>query len=355
MKTRMIWNVVILGVILSVLAGCVQNKQTKEAKETKLAPEVKKEVKAAPEAKQKIAEPKAGKEKLALNFKPQQETNYKVVMESTKDYQFVQPSVNKTKERHTVWKTEMVFAQKIESVDQQGDATANITIKKLKYLSEDPQGKMEDFDSTAENAKSDPLLAIVGQSYTIKITPKGKVEVIDAKAAREVIKGESSSKKIADILLSDEEIEKRHQVLALNDVEKSSAEKGEKWNSLAVSPAGMLRQRSFEKVYTLADIEKKNGGDIAVVDMTAAPSSKRAADAKEGESITSFFANMFDEKDNYTGKMVLNMTTGEIDNYKEFLKVDWVAVEPPEEQKGDKGPDQLTMGFSNLYSIEKAE
>ena len=355
MKTRMMLSIAVLGVILSVLAGCVQTKETK--KEANLAPKTKKEAKLAPEAKKeaKLISSKGEKEKMRLNFSPQRETNYKVVTESTKDYQFVQPSVNKTKERHTVWKIEMVFAQKIESVDPQGNAAANITIKKLKYLSEDPQGKMEDFDSTAETSKTDPLLSLIGQSYKIKITPNGKVEVIDANAAREVVKGESSAKKMAERLLSNEEIGNRHQVLALNDVEKGLAQRGDKWSTVAISPAGMLRQKSFEKVYTLTDIKKQNGNNIAVVDMAASPSSKRAADAKEGDSVTSFFSNMFDEKDNYTGKMVLDLTTGEIDSYKEFLKVDWVAVEPPQEQKSDKGPDQLTMGFSNLYSIEKAE
>jgi len=68
-----------------------------------------------------------------------------------------------------------------------------------------------------------------------------------------------------------------------------------------------------------------------------------------------FFANMFEEKDNYTGNMVLNLTTGEIESYQELLKAEWTAAESQEEQKSDKGPDQLMMGFSNLYSIEKVK
>jgi hypothetical protein len=67
----------------------------------------------------------------------------------------------------------------------------------------------------------------------------------------------------------------------------------------------------------------------------------------------SLFANMFEEKDSYTGKMTLNLSTGEIDSYQELLKAEWLAVEPSAEQKSDKEPDQLTMGFSDMYSIEK--
>ena len=347
MKTRMILAVIVSGVILSAFAGCVQNKQSKEAKETKLTPEAKKET--------NLALFKSGKEKMMLCFSPQRETNYKVVSESTKDYSFVQPSVNKTKERHTIWRTEMVFAQKIESVDRQGNATADITIKKLKYLSQDPEGKMVDFDSAAESGKSEALFALIGQSYKIKITPDGKVQVIDAKAARQTVEGESSAKKVAGRLLSDDEIVGRHQVLALNDAGKSLAKKGDKWSTLAASPAGMLRPKTFEKVYTLTDIKKENGSNIATVTMEGSPSSKHIPEASEKESVTSFFANMFDEKDNYNGKVVLNLTTGEIESYQELLKVEWLAVEPLKEKESEKAPDQLTMGFTNLYSIEKTE
>lgn len=318
MRTRMMLSVVFLGVVLSVLAGCVPTAEMK------------------------------------LNLSPERETVYKVVMETGKDYAFVQPSVNKTKERRTVGRLEMVFSQKVESADQQG-AVADITIKELRYLSEDSKGQVIDFDSTAEAGKSDPLFALVGQSYKIKIASNGSVEVIDVGAAREAIKEESSAKKIANRLFSDEEIAKRHQVLALIDVKKTLCKKGDTWSTVAASPAGMLKQKSFEKVYTLTDIKKRNGDDVAFVTMNAVPSLKRAATAPEKESAASFFANMFDEKDNYTGKMVLNLTTGEIDSYEEVLKAEWVAVEPPEEQKSDKGPDQLTMGFSSLYSIEKVD
>jgi hypothetical protein len=339
-------SIVFLGVVLSVLAGCV---------------------------------PTTG---MKLNLAPQSETDYKVVLETGKDYSFVQPSINKTKERHSVGRVEMVFAQKVESVDQKGDAIADITIKELKYLSEDPQGKTLDFNSTAEGSKSDPLFALIGQSYKIKIAPDGKVEVIDAGAAREVIKQEGSAKKFADRLFSNEEVEKRHQVLALFDanqclcekdkernakavssnkkpsksVNKRQCKKGDSWSMVSASPAGMLTPKSFEKVYTLTDIKEQNGQKIAIVTMNAEPSSKRAANLSPEETKAQFFAKMFEEKDNYTGKMVLNLTTGEINSYQELLKAEWLAVESPkEQQKSDKDPDQLIMGFWSLYSIEKVD
>ena len=316
MSTQRTAVVIFLGVVLSILAGCIP------------ATEVK------------------------LNLAERTETVYKVALQSSKDYAFVQPSINKTKERHTVSRIEMVFAQKIESVDQEGNATADITIKEFKYLSEDPQGKALDFNSTAEGSSSDPLFALVGQSYKIKITPNGKVEIVDAKAARESVKG-GFAQKFAERLLSDEDIAKRHQVLALMDASQALYKKGDKWSTVTAAPSGMLRQRSFEKVYTLTDIKEQKDGKIAVIDMNAVPSSKRAENMQEDEVKANFFANNFEEKDSYNGKMVLNLTTGEIDSYQETLKAEWFVAESPEKQKSDKGPDQLTIGFSSLYSIEK--
>jgi hypothetical protein len=318
MSTQKAAAVIFLGVVLSILAGCMP------------ATEVK------------------------LNLAERSETVYKVVLQSSKDYAFVQPSINKTKERHTVSRVEVVFAQKIESVDQQGNATANITIKELKYLSKDPQGKAMDFNSTAEGSKSDPLFAVIGQSYKIKITPNGKVGIVDAKAARESVKS-GFAREFAEKLFSDEDIARRHQVLALMDAGQALHKKGDKWSTVTVAPSGMLRQKSFEKVYTLTDIKEQKGSKIAIIDMNAVPSSKRAENMAEDEAKAAFFAKNFDEKDNYSGKMIFNLTTGEIDSYREALKAEWFVAELPEKQRGDKGPDNLTIGFSSLYSIEKVD
>ena len=245
----------------------------------------------------------------------------------------------------------MVFTQEIESVDAQGNAVANITIKQLKHTSTDGQGKESVVDT--EKDKTSPITKLIGQSYKIKFAPNGSVEVVDATAAREAVKG-GVDEKIAGKILSDEEIARRHQVMALLDA-KGTYKKGDKWSSVAASPAGMLRSKSFEKVYTLSDIKQDNKQTIATVEMNAVPSSKRVEGASEKDSGMGMFANMFDEKDTYTGKMIINLTTGQIKSYEEVLKAQWVAAESSEEQKSDKGPDQLTMGFTYKYSIERID
>jgi hypothetical protein len=345
MGIRKVVTVVFLGVVLSVLVGW--------------APTV----------------------EMKLNLVPKSETVYKVVTGSAKDYQFVQPSINKTKERHTSGNVEMVFSQKVESVDQQGNATVNITIKQLKYLSKGPEGVKEDFDSQRERDKSNPLAKLVGASYKIKISPRGGIEVLDASAARSILKGDDLAGTVAAKLFSNEEMARRHQIMALFDagkclcekdrqreakaasnkktnskdsknVRNKSCKKGYKWSALAASPQGTLSPKTFEKVYTLTNVKEKDGQKIATVEMNAVPSSKRLDDPKK-EQAMNLFSSMFDEKNSYTGKMVINLTTGVIDSYQETYKSEWLAAESGEEQKSDQGPDQLMMGFTQVYSIEK--
>jgi hypothetical protein len=298
---------------------------------------------------------------MKLNMIPQSEVTYKVVNESGKDYSFVQPSVNKTKERHTVGRIEMVFNQKVESVDKKGVAAAVITVKELKYTADGQKDATLSFDSTAEKAKSDPMFALIGQSYKISIDPNGVVAVVDTKAIRSAI-ATGFAKKFADKIFSDEEIKNRHQVPALMNASKAgkkankmASKKGDKWVAVVASPQGMLKPKTFEKTYTITDIKSEGKEKIATVTMEAAPSSKRVETAAKDDASMGFFANMFDEKDSYTGKMIINLSTGQIISYNENLKAEWFAAESTEEQKSDKGPDQLTMGFTSLYSIEKVK
>lgn len=285
---------------------------------------------------------------------PKTTTTYKVVTGQGKDYQFIQPSINKTKERHTGGDVTMVFSQQIESVDAQGNAIANITIKQIKYTSTDSEGKQIGFDSQNPQDKTSQLMKLLGASYKIKFSPKGTVEVVDAKAARAIVTS-GADEKTAARLLSDEEIARRHQIMAFFDA-KGTTKKGDKWSSIAASPAGMLKSKTFEKVYTVSDVKEENKQTIATIEMNAVPSSKRAeTGATDKDASMGMFANMFEEKDNYTGKMVINLSTGVIKNYEETLKAQWTAAENAEDQKSDKGPDQLTMGFTYKYSIEKID
>jgi hypothetical protein len=294
---------------------------------------------------------------LSLKFTPNEKATYTAATETIKDYKFEQPSINQTKVQQTLNRTEIMYDQQIQSVDPSGDAKALITIKEIKYLSKSPKGMVLDFDSTKEADKKNALENLVGQSYVIKISPSGQVAAVeDVQKARDAVKGDSMEQKIGQALLSDDAIKQRHTIIALPDMKNSTASVGKTWSRVKASPSGMLTPKSYEEVYTLKSIEDKHGQQIAEVDMAARPSAVKAPEmSKEEAKGLGFFEKMFDNKEAYTGKMMMDISSGQVLSYNEKLKSEWVAVEPAEEVKSDKGPDVLTMGFTYSCNIEKVK
>jgi hypothetical protein len=341
MKRIGFW-IAMIGVCSLVLAGgCTKHKKV-TAGETKATAEV-------------VQKPTGKAVNLVAKYTPGDKGNYKVVTETVKDYKFEQPSINQTKTQQTLSRAEIVFDQQIQSVDPNGNAIALIKIKELKYLATNPKGTAVDFDSTKEADKANALAKLIGQSYIVKLSPNGGVAAVsDTQKAIDAVKGDSMEQKIAQSLLTDEIIKQRHTIFALPDKKDARAKVGQSWSKLKGSPSGMLTPKSYEEVFTLKDVKNEQGQQIAVVDMEARPTSQKAADvSKDEQKGMGFFAKMFDNKETYNGKMLIDLTTGKVQGCNEKLKSEWVAVEPSEEVKSDKGPDVLTMGFTFSHSIEK--
>lgn len=336
---RIVFFTAIIGVCVLMLAGGC-------AKKSKIATDG-----VQPTAKE-MQKPTGKPVDLSLKFNVGDTTAYKVVVESIKDYKFEQPSINQTKTQQTLSMTEIVYDQKIESVDPNGNAKALITVKEIRYLSKNPKGTAFDFDSAKDTEKKNAMSNLVGQTYVITMSPAGEVVAVgEVQKALDAVKGDSMEHKVAQSLLTDESIKQRHTVVALPDKKDLSAKVGASWSRIKGSPAGMLQPKSYEKIYTLSEVQK---GQVAVVSMDAQPTSQKAADvAKDEQKGMGFFAKMFDNKETYTGKLTMDTQGGKVDGYSEQLKSEWVAVEPSEEVKSDKGPDVLTMGFTYRYSIER--
>jgi hypothetical protein len=333
------WTAMMMGVCVLVIAtGCSKHAKVASA-----------ETKAVAEAVQKPA----GKSvNLSLKFNAGDTNTYRVVMEAIKDYKFEQPSINQTKEQQTLSRTEVVYDQATQSIDPSGNAKSLIAIKEVKYLAKSPKGTTVDFDSTREADKKNALENLIGQSYIVTITPAGEViAVADVQKAIDAVKGDSMEQKVAQSLLADDAIKQRHMLIALPEKKDSSAMVGKSWSKIKGSPAGMLTPKSYEKVYTLSEVTDEQ---VAVVNMDARPTAEKAADMPKDEAKgMGLFGKMFDNKETYTGKLLLDTRTGKVNGYSEKLKSEWVAIEPAEEQKSDKGPDVLTMGFTYMYNIEK--
>lgn len=285
---------------------------------------------------------------LSLKFNPNQVTTYKVITQATKMFKFEQPSLDKVREDQTGTNMEVVFDQQITNVDQKGDAIAQITLKDIKYKAVEKGEVKFDFDSSRDADKKQKFAKLLGQTYKIRITKSGAIQVIDAKDARNAVKGGYDGT-VAKGFLRDDTIQKRHEILAL-PTEKTSVAKGDSWSSVTASPPGMLAPKSYKKTYTLTNVKDQGSAKLAIVDMTAGTSDTPAEDLPKDTSGMGPFAKMFDTEETYTGQMTLDTQTGKVLTYNEKLDVKYIAAETSAEQKSDKGPDTLTMGF--IYAVD---
>jgi len=293
---------------------------------------------------------------LALKFTPDDVTAYKVTTERERGVIWEGPLTNKPKSfvgGHTGNKIEMTFTQQIQSVDDEGNAVAKITIKALKYLAKVKDNIILDFDSSREKDRNNSLSKLIGQSYTIEITASGQVpKVLDVSGARTAVGGASANQRAARLLLA-EVIEEQHSIPALSAVEKNQLRPGESWSDIKTFYFDWMGSKSYERIYELKEINNIAGRRIAIVEMSVVPSSEKAKELHKEQAI-GFFSKLFDTTEIYTGELRLDLTTGEVEKYFEEFRSEWIAVNPMAPEK-DKEPDMLRMSATRLYRIERMD
>jgi len=288
---------------------------------------------------------------LSLKFIPNETAAYKVTTEVIKDFHFEQPSADKLKQEQTKTLLEMSFTQTIEAVDAVGNATARITIIDLKADIINKNEPQFAFNSWEEKDNNAPLAKLLGQSYTIQLTPAGQVNVLDTKAALAAVSS-GYEKKLVKSILSDKAIAQRHQVPGLPQDKASGLSVKSTWSQVVPSPPGLLAPKSYEKVYTLSDIDN----DIVTIKMVGNESGKPTeSSGEQAAGGMGMFAKMFDNKDDYTGTLKMNIATGEILLSQETLVSSYLAQEMPKDGDPAKGPDTLTMRFTNRVQLEKMD
>ena len=248
-------------------------------------------------------------------------------------------------------KIEITFNQEIQSVDNQDNTVAKITITGLKYLLEEKNAIVLDFDYSRKEDKKEPLAGLIGKSYTIEITPTGEVsKILDINDTLVAVEESSLNNQTALRLLSTDAIKKRHTISALPDMKLSELKEGQTWSKIQDFSFGLMGAQSYEKTYTLEKIEKSGNHRTATARMNAIPSVEKAKELYQ-EQETSIFSSMSDNKDTYTGLLKLDLTTGQIEEYSEKLTAEWVIVDPAPQNPGR--PAGLKMTAIQSYSIEK--
>jgi len=332
--------------VLLVTVGCTR--PAEEPAQTKVEPPKTTPAEAEPEEQKPTV-------KLVLKLIEGDSTTYRITTEIDKSVLWESPHPTKPKGftgGHTGNRVEITFTQLIQSTDDKGNAVAKITIEELKCTAKVKNNIVLDFDSSREQDRQNSLNKLIGQSYTIEITSSGQVlKVIDANDARAAAASDSSGKTAAN-LLSDKAIIERHTIPALPASDKNQLQAGENWSIIKSFSFDMMGSKSYEKVYTLEEIRDVGGRRIAFAKMQAVPSTERAKEIHKQQA-QSFFANMSDNTETYTGELKLDLTGGKVEECRENLTTEWFIVDP--NPKENEQPAALRMTAVRIYRIGKID
>lgn len=295
---------------------------------------------------------------LGLKFTAGDTTTYKFIQEAIRSIKWEGPSTDDNVFRggQTSSKIEMTFTQQIQSVNENGNAVVKITIKDLKSLSIVRDNPVIDFDSGREKDQNHTFAKLIGQSYTIEMTPAGEVsEIIDTTQPAAAVRGDASIQQMALALFTPDAIKERHSIPAMPPADKSRIRTGDKWSSIKSFSFGLMGSQSYERVYTLKEVDDAANRRTAVIEMKALPTTENAAELHKEKTIGDF-SKMFENTDSYTGQLNLDLAAGKVVKCYEELQSEWIAVEPSFGQGEDeKEPAILTMTATRIYSLEKIE
>jgi len=292
---------------------------------------------------------------MALKFAAGDSTTYRVTRDSDKSAKWEGPVPAEPRRfpgGHTGNRVEMTFTQQIQSIADEGNAVAKITIKELKYLSKIRDKITLEFDSSKQHDPTSPLAKIIGQSYTVELTPSGQVaRVVDAEDARAAVKGISKAHDVADALLAEEAVKELVGIPGLPAADKNRVLPGGNWSNIENFSFDMMGPKSYEKIYTLNEVQQIGNHRVAVAAMNAVPSAEQAKELYKEQDSATALSRMFDNKEAYTGELKLDLTSGKIEACNEELAIEWFFVDP--NPRTNEPPAALRMTANLSYSIER--
>ena len=303
-----------------------------------------------PEVKPRV--PKPGSVPVAFSFSVGDVTRYKVTTEDEDSVQFKGnwPKEGDFENKRNNVRMEVSYTQRIESVDEAGNAVAKITFDAIRASYVYRNLPAYDFDNRRETDKKKAMYKLLGKSYTIKLAPTGRfLEVVDASAAQAAVSGTAADEPRAAALVTNEAIEQRHGFLILPDPDDNMLAAGDTWSTVRNFSFRMLGAKIYERIYTLKDIEEANGHKIAVVDMKAIPSAE-GAEALHQQGQTPDLSQMADNTESYYGEMRFDLANGKVQEYVEKLVSRWTMLDTSVEE-GE--PPALIMAATRVSRVDK--
>jgi hypothetical protein len=311
---------------------------------------------------------------LALKFVPGQAATYKVTTESWKSVEWkgsqdAKPA--KFTDGRTGSHVELTFEQRVQQVQDDGSAVLEITIRGVKDVIESVNKVVLDFDSARPADSDNPLAALVGKSYRVKMSVQGQVlEISNVEPVRQAVQGVLPQHRVAARLLADDEIRNRHEIAALSALKDRQVRPGQSWSSIRTFSFDDLGAKTYERVYTLKPVVSSqlsvpgsplstaggqppagnSGGRQAVVEMKAIPSAAQAQELHKRQTVNPF-AGLSDNTDSYEGRLVLDLDRGQVGEYVEQMQNEWVIADPTAVQAGQ--PAAIKMAARRLHRLER--
>ena len=292
---------------------------------------------------------------LALKYQPGDVTTYKVVTEKGKSIEFsgVPSKDVKFENARNYHKMELVFEQRIVSIDTAGIARVAITLKELLYQRVHKNNTLMDYDSKNPTKKGSAFGNLIGQRYTIWLSPAGEVtKIANISKARAAAAGRSMANRMALSILEEDQIKWRHSVKGLGACDKKQVRTGQQWSETEDISFDLMGSKSYEKIYTLQEVRESDGRKMAVIEMETIPSSESAGKLHKQEEENAF-KDMFDSIDRFDGRIELDLSSGRVEKCSENLYAKWIIINPSSKVQKNKEPSTLTMMSVRSYSLER--
>lgn len=310
------WHVIIVMILGIVLFGCSPPPGQSTDPEPPAIP-----------AEPNEAAAQSDKITFSLEFESGTKTRYRVITEAVTAMESQEIAVkDNTSTAHypkVSESSEVVFTQEILGPVPENPNTviALVTIEQVRYVRTSPGQPDLSFDSQESVDQNNPFAKLIGQTYTIEISPLGYVPgVFNLRPARLAVRGSTSAHAAALDLLSPPAIFSRHGSFSLPGPDVGSLAVGGRWRgvqqfTLKASGTNMERlgTHRFEKIYQLESVEQRSVGAVAVVVFVGSPRPRRTPDGRLAE--VPFLSC------SYIGGSEFNLDAGRVEGYLEQLEV----------------------------------
>ncbi len=288
--------------------------------------------------------------KAALVYKVGQAVTYRLSSETTKAVRFegMRPDddvLGAFDSTFTGRFSDVTWAQTVEAVDPNGQALILIEIAGLRYQNYFKGDLVTDYDSTRSQNTATALEDLIGLVYHVRVDVKGHVlQVLGADEALARLSKDKDQFNSAAYFISQKVIKARHTIKPLNAAPDQWG-KNETWTSPESFVFGDLGDKAFEKTYVCQGV----GNDSSLVEITMTGSERVD---KSVSSVNTPLLPLTSEEQ-FTGTLTLDVRTGQIEMYREFLEVNWSWVVPA--SKNGAQPRTGHMIAREAFLLERRE